>query len=110
MAKQDLADLYRSDPVKALRLALRRTRGAATPELRMELINTLVNGCGVEALLGDWMNGYWGDVVGTYVNMGDTYSLTVVQKRTGSSRWDVSYQVTTWGDFVERNEKALGIR
>lgn len=108
MVRLDLKDLYHQDPLRALRLALRRTEKTSS-HLRMGLINTLIGGCGVEAIHGDWSNGYWGDVVATYVNMGDTYAPTVICKRTGSSRYDVTFQVNNLGDFVERNEKGLGI-
>lgn len=97
----DLQDLYYTDPVKACRIALRRTVKADPPE-RLELIDKLLGAHGVEPLYGEWVNGYWCDVAGGYVNMGDPYALTVVELRTGSGRNDRRFIVTTWGDLVER--------
>lgn len=106
--KLNLSDLYASDPLKACRLALRRT--AALPEKdRLEAINKLLGLHGTEAIRGDWQNGYWCDIVAAYCNTGDTYALTVLQVR-GESRYNYSrFIVSTMGDFVERNEKRLGI-
>lgn len=106
--KINLSDLYASDPLKACRLALRRT--ASLPENdRLEAINKLLGTHGTEAIRGDWQNGYWCDIVAVYCNTGDTYALTVIQVR-GESRYCSSrFIVSTLGDFVERNEKRLGI-
>lgn len=111
MPKQDLKALYATNlgKVKACELALRRTRGF-DPDIRMRRIDSLLNGCGVEALRGEWSNGYWGDVVATYINFGDTYDTTIVCLRTGSSRWDCRYSITSYGDFVERYGERLGIQ
>ena len=106
--KINLSDLYASDPLKACRLALRRT--ASLPENdRLEAINKLLGTHGTEAIRGDWQNGYWCDIVAVYCNTGDTYSLTVIQVR-GESRYDYSrFIISTMGDFVERNSRKLGI-
>ena len=106
--KINLSDLYASDPLKACRLALRRT--ASLPENdRLEAISKLLGIHGTEAIRGDWQNGYWCDIVAAYCNTGDTYALTVIQVR-GESRYCSSrFIVSTVGDFVERNEKRLGI-
>ena len=107
-AEMPLADLYATDPVKACRLALRRTARIHENE-RLEKINSLLGLHGTEAIRGDWQNGYWGDIVAAYCNAGDTYDVTVIQVR-GECRYDNSrFIVSTVGDFVERNEKKLGI-
>lgn len=99
----NLETLYKTDPVKACELALRRTSKVAA-EQRIEEINSLLHGYGTEAVRGEWQNGYWCDIVAVYVNMGDTYSTTVVHIR------DVGFRVMSWGDFVERYSKKLGIQ
>lgn len=106
--KINLSDLYTSDPLKACKLAMRRT--ASLPEnKRLEAINKLLGLHGTEAIRGDWQNGYWCDVVAAYCNTGDTYGTTVIQVR-GDSRFHSSrFIISTIGDFVERNEKKLGI-
>lgn len=61
--------------------------------LTMEAANELLGGYGVEAVEGED-----GNVLFTYVNMGDTYVLTLV-------RHGGRYLVTSWGDLVERLER-----
>ena len=106
--KQNLADLYRVDPVKACRAALRRSRTVPEDD-RLEEINKLLEMHGTEAIRGDWQNGYWCDIVAAYANAGDTYDTTVIQVR-GETRYECSrFIVSSVGDFVERNQKRLGI-
>lgn len=115
MPKQDLQSLYSNgyaNKVKACELALRRTR-KFDPDIRMKRMDELLGGCGVEALRGNWENGYWGDVVATYINFGDSYDTTIICLRTGSglaSRFDCRYFISSYGDFVERYGKRLGIQ
>ena len=107
--KQDLHALYRIDPVKACKAALRQTRFCDWTE-RMEEINTLLGLGGVEAIRGNWQNGYWCDIVATYCNTGDTYGITVICER-GETRFDSArFYVGTWGDLVERKGERLGIQ
>ena len=106
--KTNLSDLYRTDARKACRLALRRT--ARLPEReRIDACNALLETFGVEGIRGNWQNGYWADIVATYCNTGDTYALTVLQVRPDWSGGRSRFVVTSWGDFVERNAKRLGI-
>ncbi len=106
---QNLSDLYRIDPVKACRLALRRTVNVPEND-RLEAINTLLEMHGIEAIRGEWQNGYWCDIVAAYCNTGDTYALTVIQVR-GESSWNNSkFIISSMGDFVERNEHKLSIQ
>lgn len=106
--KTNLSELYRSNPLKACRLALRRTSNLADGD-RLEEINSLLGLHGTEAIRGEWQNGYWCDIVAVYCNTGDTYALTVIQVR-GESQYDNSrFIVSAMGDFVERNEKRLSI-
>ena len=102
--RPNLETLYSADPVKACRLALRRT--AKLPEEdRLEAINALLGMHGTEAITGEWQNGYWCDVVAVYCNSGDSYDATVIQVR-GGSRWERSrFIVSSLGDFIERIEK-----
>lgn len=107
-AQINIADLYRDNPQAACRLALRRT--AKLPEReRLQVIDKLLGNCGVEAIRGEWQNGYWCDIVAAYSNTGDTYALTVLQVR-GEGSWQRSrFIVTSWGDWVERNGEKYGV-
>lgn len=104
-----LADLYSADPLKACRKALSLTR--SLPEnYRLEAINSLLGMHGTEAIRGEWQNGYWCDIVAAYCNTGDTYALTVMQVR-GDNRFANSrFIITSWGDWLERNGKKLGVQ
>lgn len=107
-SKAPLADLYATDPVKACRLALRRT--ASVPENdRLDAIDKLLGTFGTEAIRGEWQNGYWCDIVAAYCNTGDTYAVTVIQVRGKYSFNRSRFIVSTMGDFVERNQERLMI-
>jgi hypothetical protein len=108
-AKAQLADLYATDPLKACRLALRRTKNISEKD-RLEACNTLLGTYGTEAIRGEWQNGYWGDIVACYCNTGESYALTILQVR-GESRFDNSkFLVSSMGDFVERNSERYSIQ
>jgi len=105
--KAELEELYRTDLVKACRTAIRKTRYGY--EDRIEAINDMLGMHGVEAIRGEWQNGYWCDIVAAYCNTGDTYATTVIEVR-GSTRFDNSrFIVSSMGDFVERNQERLQI-
>lgn len=70
-------------------------------ELQMHALNTLFDLHGVEAIQaeGEWVDSYYGDIVATYLNTGDSYALTVVlDSDTGE------FLLTSWGDYVEGME------
>jgi hypothetical protein len=81
-----------------LRKALKNTSDISNVEERMEAINIRVEGYGVEPIRSqNYAGGYWGDIVALYVNMGDTYTPTVVY----NVKRDV-FTVCSLGDFVEK--------
>lgn len=64
-------------------------------EVKMEALNELLGGYGVEAIIeadADFRDA----PAYTYVNMGDTYTATIVRARGGR------YMATDWGSIVER--------
>ena len=103
-----LDDIYREDPAKACQLALRRTAKVPWKE-RMGEIDTLLKGYGIEGINGEWQNGYWCNVVAEYVNMGDTYATTVIQVRGDWSGARSRFIVSSFGDWVEKNQKKYSI-
>ncbi len=109
MKTQNLVELYKSDPAKACRLALRRTAGVEWKE-RLEAINTLLGTHGTEAIRGEWQNGYWCDIVAAYCNTGDTYALTVLHVRGDGWHQEGRFIVSSWGDWVERNGERLAVQ
>lgn len=64
-------------------------------ELRMCAYNEILEGYGIEAHFGEWQNGYWCDVEFTYVNLGDSYAMTIIHHR------EKGWLVGTVGDLVE---------
>lgn len=73
-------------------------------DLTMTAINEVLDGYGVEAIRGSWVDRYYGDCCALYVNMGDTYDQTVVyDTRKGE------YKVICWGDWVELAPKYYGV-
>lgn len=101
--KYQLADLACSDPVKACKLALRRTRHI-DHRTRADVCNHLLGMHGVEAIRGEWQNGYWCDIVATYCNNGDMYDTTIIFPRDGRPL------VTTLGDWIECNGERYGVQ
>ncbi len=105
---KNLSDMYEVDPILACHTAIKETQGISE-RVRLEEINKLLGGYGTEAIRCEvWQNGYWGDICACYVNMGDTYNTTVVQVR-GSFGTCSRFTVTTWGDFVEKNQDKYNI-
>lgn len=107
-----MATDFSAFPDKRVAIARRAVRATSKlPERnRMEAINILLGGYGVEAIRGEWQNGYWCDIVADYVNMGDTYAITVMHVRGEHSGRPVKFIVTSWGDWVERNEKKFRVQ
>lgn len=59
----------------------------------LHALSELLNGFGVETI---WESDSSSPVIGEYVNMGDTYTPTVVYNTDSEE-----YEVTSWGDFLE---------
>ncbi len=71
-------------------------------ETLMERANNMLGGSGVEAIRieGADAGRYYGDIVATYVNFGDTYAETLVLDSASHT-----FFLTSWGDFVEAYER-----
>lgn len=67
-------------------------------ELKMAALNEHLGGFGVEAIRveGEWVDSFHGDIVATYVNMGDTYARTIVLDSASGEFIEAS-----WGDYYE---------
>lgn len=66
-------------------------------ELKLEAINEVLEGHGVEALRGRHVDNFHYDVQACYVNMGDTYAPTVLLDHE-----ELRWHFTSWGDWIER--------
>jgi len=64
-------------------------------EQRMCAYNEILEGYGTEAIEGPWQNGYWCNILATYVNLGDPYIPTIIHHRSKG------FIIACWGDIVE---------
>jgi len=70
----------------------------------LDSINNILGGYGVEAIRDNKWSSYYCDIGLLYVNLGDTYTPTVIYD-TRSDKWIIA----SWGDIVERNEKRFNV-
>ena len=73
-----------------------------TEEMKMCAINQVLEAYGVESILtSKWENGYWCDILCTYVSMGDSYIPTVIHHRKHG------FMVAGIGDIIEKNKHVI---
>lgn len=67
-------------------------------EVKMEALNELLCGCGVEGLEHPniYVDSYNGNFVASYINFGDTYICTILHDNVANK-----YRLISWGDFYE---------
>jgi hypothetical protein len=71
-------------------------------EIKMQAINQVLEGYGIESVrTSKWKNGFWCDVLCTYVNMGDSYIPTVIHHRKHG------FMVSSIGDVIEKNKHVI---
>lgn len=73
-------------------------------ELIMAAINEVMGGFGVEAIHGNYVDSYHQDIQAVYVNMGDTYNMTILHDNERGR-----FVATSWGDWVETHSKSRGV-
>ena len=81
------------------------TRSKGGVDYKLERINTLIGGYGVESIPGEWVDRYYQSTNLLYVNMGDTYEPTVIYD-TVKKKW---YIGVSWGDIVESEPKRFAL-
>ena len=70
--------------------------------MKLYAINQVLEGCGIESLrTTKWKNGYWCDILCTYVNMGDSYIPTVIHHRKHG------FIIASIGDVIEKNKHVI---
>ena len=70
----------------------------------LDKIDECLSGFGVEAISGNYVNRYYQNIVALFVNVGETYTSTVIYE-TDTGR----FILTTVGDWVERNADRYGV-
>jgi len=73
-------------------------------ELSMNALNELIEGFGTEAIKNEnaYVNKYYSDCIGIYVNMGDSYAMTIIYDTNENE-----FLITSWGDFIEAYEQSI---
>jgi hypothetical protein len=92
-------------PAGAIRNVMEKTGQRRSVEQAMDRIDEILHGYGVESIRGNTWDGFWTDCIALYVNMGDTYTPTVL--------YDVNkdvFVVTDWGTWVEINQDRYDIQ
>jgi hypothetical protein len=105
---KNVMEWFGVDDVAARHIAnnVRNAQDAEDVDIVLDLVNEYIRGHGVEAIRGDYhVDNYYFDIVALYVNTGDAYSPTLLYE-TDTDR----FMLTTWGDWVERNERKYSIR
>jgi hypothetical protein len=81
-----------------------RLQGSAAAEDALQVANDVMRGHGVEVINGAGLfRGYWQDAIAAYVNMGDTYTTTLLYDRLKDR-----FYITSWGDWLEAFERKNG--
>jgi hypothetical protein len=71
-------------------------------EMKMCAINEVLEGYGIESVrTSKWKNGYWGDILCTYINIGDYYIPTVIHHRKHG------FMVASIGDIIEKTKHVI---
>ena len=71
-------------------------------EMKMRAINEVLEGYGIEPVYtSKWRNGYWCNVLCTYVNMGDSYIPTIIHHRKHG------FMVSSIGDIIEKSKHVI---
>ena len=74
-------------------------------ELVFRALNSVLGTFGVEAIEGRWVDRYHMEIQAVYLNTGDTYATTLLlDHETGN------VHLTSWGDWVEANERKRELR
>jgi len=71
-------------------------------EIKLHAINLVLEGYGIESLrTTKWKNGFWCDILYTYVNLGDSYIPTVIHHRKHG------FMIASIGDVIEKNKHVI---
>ena len=97
--------LERGDvPLNDFATALRVGPSRVEATKLLELFNEAVGGDGIEVIRGHYWDSWYGDNVLEYVNLGDTYSITLLydpKKR--------KFEIGSWGEWVENFGDERGV-
>jgi hypothetical protein len=98
--EKEYGDTWETQARKITAIINERPDGYNAIDTKLDKINDILCGYGVEDIRGPWVNNYFCDINLLYVNMGDTYIPTIIYD-TLKERW----YCCSWGDIVETQEK-----
>ena len=76
-----------------------------TIQEKLTVLNELIDGHGIEPIQVSeelYQDSYYGNCIGEYINLGDTYITTIV-----FNTIDREWLVTSWGDYFESKESEM---
>lgn len=98
----ELESLYKINPKKACKIALKITRKISCKYARMNALNDILNGYGVECI----RKNYYTQPIAEYINIGDIYATTIIQPIIYEDDYGYNtkfgrIKITSIGDYVE---------
>lgn len=97
VTKEELIATFKVDEQTADAILQLLQEGIAQPEAVLEQINTLVGAFGVEGGHGEYSDKDY-----LYLNMGDTYSTTIIHDS------ELGFYIGSWGDWVHEEDRVHG--
>lgn len=102
--EKEFRDVDEGDAKKVEELVAKSGRGKSASNALLE-INDVLDGYGVEHVEGDkGPSGYWSGAVAAYVNMGDTYNVTILYDTV-----DETFYLTDLGSFLDVKGGKYGV-
>lgn len=101
MSAPSIATLRKFFPAEQAKRLRSLMTGSSDNEQIMEAVNEELDGDGIEVIRGRYVDGYHQDIQAAYVNMGDTYDLTILLDHETDT-----FRLTSWGDWVETHDRS----
>lgn len=101
--RQAFPKISEADAKQLMRMMKESAGGDQSVEDTLEFANELLGGYGVESISAEFADrpgGYWMDSQAAYVNLGDTYDVTILHDNLAGE-----YLITSWGDWYEGLEQ-----
>ena len=76
-----------------------------TIQEKLYVLNELMDGHGIEPIQVSeelYQDAYYGNCIGEYINLGDTYNLTIIY-----NTMDQKFEFNSWGEYFEYHEQGL---
>jgi hypothetical protein len=91
-------DVYHS---KVIAGRVKKAKTPAGVQAVLEYVDEILDGFGIEAIPGPYVDRRYGNINALYVNLGDTYDVTILYDTLKKK-----FYVVSWGDWVETVERS----